>query len=73
MPKLKRWMVFAGGCLLGRVYDDKRYDPLTTEFEDGHRVVTSPIKIMAEDKSYAITESGTKYELGEEVILIEDI
>jgi len=63
--KLEKWELLADGTLFGYVYDDDRYDKETTEFQDGHRVVTSTVIVMADDESYAITESGTKYLLGE--------
>ena len=65
MRKLEKWELLNTGCLFGYIYDDDRYDKDTTEFQNGHRVVTSPVKLMADDESYAITESGTKYLLGE--------
>lgn len=64
MPKLTEWVITKEGCLFGYVHDDSRHDPETTEFEDGHRVITSPVKTMAKDESYAITQTGTRYELG---------
>lgn len=64
MATLKRWMLTEDGRLFGRIHNDVRHNPITTEFQDGHRVITSPVKVMAEDESYAITQSGTKYILG---------
>jgi hypothetical protein len=65
MPRLEKWKILDNERLYGYIYDDdERHDSVTTEFQDGHRVVTSPVKIMADDESYAITRSGTKYILG---------
>ena len=61
---LEKWKLLEDGSLFGYIYNDERYDPETTEFQDGHRVITSLVQVMAEDESYAITESGTKYFLG---------
>jgi hypothetical protein len=64
MATLKRWILTKDGCLFGRIHNDIRYDSITTEFQDNHRIITSPVKVMADDESYAITQSGTKYILG---------
>lgn len=49
--------------LVGYVYDDKRYDVVSGEFENGHRIITSPAKEINLEGKYVITRSGTKYEL----------
>lgn len=64
MRKLEKWSLLLDGRLFGYIYKDDRYDKGTTKFQDGHRIITSTVKIMADDESYAITESGTKYLLG---------
>lgn len=52
--------------LLGYIFDDKRYNPNHLlgggEFEDGHRVITSPVEEINLEEGYVITRSGTKYE-----------
>jgi hypothetical protein len=49
--------------LFGRVYDDARRDILTREFDDGHRIITSPVFEINWEERYIKTRSGTKYEL----------
>ena len=52
--------------LIGYVYDDKRH---TNDwwsggaFQDGHRIVTSPVREINLEEGYVKTRSGTKYEL----------
>ena len=64
MSKIENWKLLDDGSLFGYVYDDERFNSKTTEFQDGHRIITSLVKIMADDESYAITNSGTRYTLG---------
>jgi len=47
--------------LFGRVYDDERFDPLTGEFQNGHRIVTSPVQSVNWETGEVRTESGTLY------------
>lgn len=53
--------------LIGYVFDDSRYDPQDwfsgRAFEDGHRIVTSPVREINLEEGYVKTRSGTKYEL----------
>lgn len=53
--------------LIGYVFGDKRYDPNDFwsggAFQDGHRIVTSPVREINLEEGYVITRSGTKYEL----------
>ena len=62
MPHLENWLQLPNKSLLGEVSGDPRYDPKTTAFQDGHRVVTSVVVEMG--VGWAVTESGTKYTLG---------
>ena len=47
--------------LFGKVYNDKRFNPLTGEFQNGHRVITSPIVSINWETGKVITESGSEY------------
>lgn len=49
--------------LYGLVYGDKRYDPITTEFKDGHAIITSPVVSINWDKLAVKTRSGSEYKL----------
>ena len=44
MSVLENWELLEDGSLFGYIYDDIRHNPLTTEFQDGHRVITSLVK-----------------------------
>lgn len=65
MPTLTKWIEVADGtksALVGCIENDAR-------FETGHRVYTSRVTSMSEDRKTATTISGTVYELGEEIKL----
>ena len=47
--------------LCGRTYNNSDYDPMTTEFHDGHRIVTSFIVDMKDN--VVITRRGSLYTL----------
>lgn len=47
--------------LVGYVYGKK--NGLFGEFEDGHRIITSPIKELNLEEGYVVTRSGSKYVL----------
>jgi len=49
--------------LFGKVYDDKRCSSISNEFDDGHRVVTSPVFEINWKERYVKTRSGTIYNL----------
>jgi len=76
MPKVKNWYFIKSDQsivkpadvkgeddvrLFGRVYNDERFDPLTGEFQNGHRIVTSPIQNINWETGEIKTESGTLY------------
>jgi len=66
MSRLENWWiqdVHDGQVAYGNIYDDERYNPTTTEYQDGHRIITSLIQEIAEDFSYVQT-MNTKYLLG---------
>jgi hypothetical protein len=73
MPRLENWKFVSvddhdgkqAECLAGNVYDDTRYNRDTGEFKNGHRVVTSEVRLMSPDRRWAVTRTGTKYLLGE--------
>lgn len=50
--------------LVGVIHEDNRYDPKTTEFADGHRVITSPVLDLNVQSGRAQTVSGSVYWLG---------
>lgn len=52
-------------CLGGRVFGHPKYDPLTGEMTDGHRIITSKVVTVIQDQSLVQTQSGTYYKLGE--------
>lgn len=60
MATLKNWKrvpVTGGGtCLVGEIYEDDR-------FPNGSFIRTSKLKLLSYMEKYAITESGTKYQL----------
>lgn len=66
-PKIVEGNEWEQTRLLGYIYDDERYSPGNflsgNEFEDGHRIVTSPVREINLEEGYVITRSGTKYEL----------
>jgi len=62
-PEVSGGHEFVQTRLFGRVYDDARRDMLTGEFDDGHRVITSPVHEINWQERYVKTRSGTKYEL----------
>jgi hypothetical protein len=50
--------------LFGYVYDDERYNPETTEFQDGHRIITSRLETVdLVEKKQVTTRSGSVYQL----------
>ena len=49
--------------LFGKVYNDSRKDAITSEFEDGHRIITSPIVEINWSQRYIKTRSGTRYDI----------
>ena len=49
--------------LFGKIYDDSRRDSLTGGFDDGHRIITSPIREVNWEERFVKTRSGTVYEL----------
>jgi len=53
--------------LFGYVYQDKRKDPLTGEFSDGHRITTSPVLEINLEERYVKTKSGSLYVLDGEM------
>lgn len=60
-PKIDPWTYFHDGvgvCLLGVVRNDAR-------FPDGHTILTTPVVEWGEGNTFAVTRSGTHYELGE--------
>lgn len=52
---------FAQPRFFGEIYDDPRGCVLTTEFADGHRVITSPIREANWEERFVKTRSGTIY------------
>jgi len=54
-------------ALFGRAKNDRRFNAETTEFEDGHRIITSPIvefkdgKCFTENTIYTLEEKNEKY------------
>lgn len=69
MPRLEKWTVrtlnvFSPEMLLvGYVFDDEK-----CRFCDGSLITTSLIEDLNLDERYAITQSGTRYELGEKLV-----
>ena len=69
MPRLEKWTVrtlnvFSPDMLLvGYVFNDEKH-----RFCDGSLITTSLIKDLNLDERYAITQSGTRYELGEKLV-----
>lgn len=49
--------------LVGYVYNHNSKNIITGEFKDGHRIVTSPIKIINWKEQITQTESGTIYRI----------
>ena len=79
MPQLKEWKFVNGFYMyklpeidgdnnitktriFGRVYNDTRKS-MTGEFDDGHRILSSPIVEINWENMYVMTRSGTKYDL----------
>ncbi len=50
-------------CLHGRVYGHEDYDPYTGSFQDGHRIITSPVKEVDWGTFLVRTESNSIYQL----------
>ena len=50
-------------CLFGKIYNDYRSDLFTTEFNDGHRIISSVIKNIDWDNRQVNTSSGSIYNL----------
>ena len=55
-----QFIILANGekCLFGYTVDDPRYDPLTTEFAPGHRIITSEIQLQG---SYVVRTRNNSY------------
>lgn len=67
-PILQDWLyVLENGslCLAGYIYSDPRANPLTGEFTDGHRVITSALKkVVLEDHLKLGQTRNSTYLLG---------
>ena len=67
MPRLEKWKVWQmnyfapDSCLIGYVFNDDR-------FVDGTMITTSRVIALDLNKRYAVTKSGTRYELGEKFV-----
>lgn len=72
MPRLENWIpiqYLGKFCLFGEIYDDPRYNKNTSEFENGHHVVTSPLEgnwLRSISPPIVKTQSGNLYELGKQ-------
>lgn len=60
-PEIIEGDEFTNVRLVGYVYG-KKVGPLG-EFEDGHRIITSPVSEINLEEGYVVTRSGTKYVL----------
>jgi len=63
VPEVKDLDEFRNVRLFGKVYDDPRKEIISSEFADGHRVITSPIREINIVERTVRTRSGTVYKL----------
>lgn len=69
MPRLEKWMTrtinpfMPDMYLIGYVFDDEK-----NRFDDGTLIHTSTIVELNLEERYALTRSGSRYELGEKLV-----